>query len=131
MKDGKEIAATAVIIVLSIVVSLAIPVLIIAGGIWVYNSLSEDEVAPQTTTQTTSYQTFDDTEVEHKSDYIGQEYESLFVDGCVGAGASQSQCQCAFNYLDDNMTNTEFIEFTFTEEIESHPMFNKAIINCL
>lgn len=52
-----------------------------------------------------------DTEVQLESD----NYETvlagakdIFVDGCTGEGSTSSECVCMYNWLDDNLTNTEF-----------------------
>lgn len=64
------------------------------------------------------------------SDYIGYEMEQAFMGGCVPE-AGFDACQCMFDYIDDNMTNEELINFMSLENMESHPMFNETINNCI
>jgi hypothetical protein len=67
---------------------------------------------------------------DNNSDYIGYHYEEGFIEGCTGEGATQGACQCMFDYIDNNMTNTELIAFSSLDNIEEHQMFNRAINAC-
>ena len=67
------------------------------------------------------------------SDTVGPAGEEAFIGGCAGEGASRSQCQCMFDYLDANLTNADFFASgDLTEEqMLRDPVFSEAIIGCL
>lgn len=93
------IAGTAGVIVY-IVISLLFAAIPIAGGIWLYNTLTEDK-------ETSSYKV-DDTEI--KQDYTAPEtltiYErQSYMDTCNPSGqpgSQQSYCQCTLSHLEAN-----------------------------
>lgn len=65
-----------------------------------------------------------------KSDYIGLDEENAFMEGCTQY-APKSDCQCMFNYLDQNLTNAEFIDWAGLPDPANSPAGQRAINNCI
>ena len=86
------------IFLVTIVVSLFFAALPIAGGIWLYNTLTEDE-------QTSTYKV-DDAEIQQDyADTLTVYERQSYMSTCNPSGQSgsqQSYCQCTLNHLEAN-----------------------------
>ena len=87
----------------SLVVSIAVPVLIIAWGIQLYESWQEPE-----TTQTQSVPRTE-SDYQPQADKLSSAEREAFMDGCAN-GDNNKYCVCIYNYLDETLTNEEFID---------------------
>lgn len=84
-----------------------------AQGVWeVASESSKPEVAKvETKAPASTPAPKDDTKVSLKSDKYEEvlpNAKTTFVGGCTGEGSSSAECGCMYDWLDDNLTNTEF-----------------------
>ena len=124
----KDVGIGIVGMALYIVISIGVPIAIIGGGIWFYNDVIKDEPSRTTTSYRDDIEVKQDYTPNKASDTIGYEFERAFVDGCAGE-APRSACQCMFNYLDDNLTNSEFL--SIADLSEQQMMSNENIVNAV
>lgn len=52
-------------------------------------------------------------DLKSKSDNLSPALRTEYMEGCVGDGGFQSYCACTFDWLDDNLTNEEFLDMAY------------------
>jgi len=124
----KDVGIGIVGIVFYLIVAVGIPIATIAGGIWLYNEVIRDEPSRTTSSYRDDVEVKQDYTPNRVSDTIGYEFERAFIDGCA-TEAPRSACQCMFNYLDRNLTNSEFI--AVADMSEQQMMSNENIVNAV
>lgn len=116
MEALKTVGAGLIAVVFMIgwfILSLAIPVLIIALGIRLYNSWQEPEIKPVETVQT----------IQPQKNWADKYYAD-YMQSCAGEGFDQT-CKCVFNYLTQNMSEQEFVQLSLLANTDE----NKAMRN--
>lgn len=81
-----------------IAISLAIPVLTIAGGIWFYNNVINDD-EPTYTSQV------------QQADKLSATERQAYMDSCMSESGEASYCRCTLDHLEDRYTGSEIRGF--------------------
>lgn len=89
--DGLAIGGGILVVILYIVISLAIPVLTIAGGIWFYNSVIKD----------------DDPTTQVQQDKLSATERQTFINACMAESGEASYCRCTIDHLEARYTGSE------------------------
>lgn len=109
--------------IFAFIVSIAVPILIVALGISLYNSWQEPDTEPTLNTRT---------DYLPESDTLPKQDKQDFINGCSPDGQDMAYCNCAFNYLDSRLTNKEFVDMANNIDANNLPdIFVDAVENCV